>query len=247
MRCPPGLSPGGWLVGRVSQREPAQWTCQTVPPTVRDWDIGAKVRHTACPEWGVGVVTAAQSLVHEGVRCQRLTVRFDKVGSKTISTAFANLAPATDTTFDRGGFDRSSIRNSPEGTMPATPATDELLKLESKAATEETFLKIPEPANDPFVSLTKRATATLDLYRFSPQGASLLDWAMMQSGLRDPLSRFNRHELETLFSRFRQNLDTHARKTLKELKKQDPAALAAVLAAARPEAKAALRRIDIDR
>lgn len=209
-----------------------------MPPTVRDWDIGAKVRHTACPEWGIGVVTAAQSLVQDGVRCQRLTVRFDKVGSKTISTAFANLAAATDTILDRPPLDKP---------MPATPATDELLKLESKAATEETFLKIPEPANDPFVSLTKRATATLDLYRFSPQGASLLDWAMMQSGLRDPLSRYNRHELETLFNRFRQNLDAHARKTLKELKKQDPAALAALLAAARPEAKAALRRIDIDR
>jgi hypothetical protein len=209
-----------------------------VPPTVRDWDIGAKVRHTGCPEWGIGVVTAAQSLVHDGVRCQRLTVRFDKVGSKTISTAFANLAAATDTILDRPLLDKP---------MPATPATDELLKLESKAATEETFLKIPEPANDPFVSLNKRATATIDLYRFSPQGASLLDWAMMQSGLRDPLSRYNRHELETLFNRFRQNLDAHARKTLKELKKQDPAALAALLAAARPEAKAALRRIDIDR
>lgn len=209
-----------------------------MPPTVRDWDIGAKVRHTGCPEWGIGVVTAAQSLVHEGVRCQRLTVRFDKVGSKTISTAFANLAPATDTILDRPLLDKP---------MPATPATDDLLHRESKAATEETFLKIPDPANDPFGSLTKRATATLDLYRFTPQGASLLDWAMMQSGLRDPLSRYNRHELETLFNRFRQNLDAHARKTLKELKKQDPAALAAVLAAARPEAKAALRRIDIDR
>lgn len=198
------------------------------------------MRHTGCPEWGIGVVTAAQSLVQDGVRCQRLTVRFDKVGSKTISTAFANLAAATDTT--RSPF--QTDRPSPERAMPAT---DDLLKFESKAATEETFLKIPEPANDPFVSLTKRATATLDLYRFSPQGASLLDWAMMQSGLRDPLSRYNRHELETLFNRFRQNLDTHARKTLKDLKKQDPAALAAVLAAARPEAKAALRRIDIDR
>lgn len=211
-----------------------------MPPTLRDWDIGAKVRHTGCPEWGIGVVTAAQSLVQDGVRCQRLTVRFDKVGSKTISTAFANLAAATDTT--RSPF--QTDRPNPERAMPAT---DDLLKLESKAATEETFLKIPEPANDPFVSLTKRATATLDLYRFSPQGASLLDWAMMQSGLRDPLSRYNRHELETLFIRFRQNLDNHARKTLKELKKQDPAAFAAVLAAARPEAKTALRRIDIDR
>ncbi|MBX3380549.1 MAG: DUF3553 domain-containing protein [Phycisphaeraceae bacterium] len=206
---------------------------------VREWNIGSKVRHSGCPEWGVGVVTAAQSLVQEGVRCQRLTIRFDKVGSKTISTAFANLLGAT----DAPSFPSFE---SPSGNTPMS-STDSILNREEKAATEETFLRLPELATDPFTTLPKRAAATLALYRFTPSGASLLDWAVMQSGMRDPLSRYNRHELETLFSRFRQNLDAHARKTLKELKKLDAAAFSQVLAQATPEAQAAVRRIDINR
>jgi len=126
-------------------------------------------------------------------------------------------------------------------------ATDNILSLEAKAATEDTFLRLPEAATDPFSTLTKRAAATLNLYRFTPSGASLLDWAVMQSGMRDPLSRYNRHELETLFSRFKQNLDAHARKTLKELKKLDAAAFSQMLSQAAPEAQAAVRRIDINR
>ncbi len=203
---------------------------------VREWSIGSKVRHSGRPEWGVGVVTAAESLVQEGVRCQRLTIRFDKVGSKTLSTAFANLLGASDT------FGSPT----PTGSAPMS-STDSILNLEAKAATEDTFLRIPDEAMDPFATLPKRAAAILKLYRFTPSGASLLDWAVMQSGMRDPLSRYNRHELETLFNRFRQNLDSQARKALKELKKQDPAAFALVLSQASPEAQAAVRRIDINR
>lgn len=206
---------------------------------VQEWNIGSKVRHSGCPEWGVGVVTAAQSLVQEGVRCQRLTIRFDKVGSKTVSTAFANLLGASD------ALSFPPVTNSSGNAHMAS--TDSILNLEAKAATEDTFLRLPDAATDPFSSLTKRAAATLNLYRFTPSGASLLDWAVMQSGMRDPLSRYNRHELETLFSRFRQNLDSHARKTLKELKKLDAAAFNQVLAQATPEAQAAVRRIDINR
>lgn len=209
-----------------------------MPQLEREWNVGSKVRHTERPEWGVGVVTAAQSLVQEGIRCQRLTVRFDKVGSKTLSTAFANLMGATES------FTHAPMSSSGSDTMSTT---DSILNLESKAATEETFLRIPEAASDPFSTLPKRAAATLALYRFTPSGASLLDWAVMQSGMRDPLSRYNRHELETLFNRFRQNLDNHARKTLKELKKQDAAAFSLVLSQATPEAQAAVRRIDINR
>lgn len=209
---------------------------------VREWNIGNKVRHSGCPEWGVGVVTAAQSLVQQGVRCQRLTIRFDKVGSKTVSTAFANLLGATDSPSLPSFSSVSGTSSMP----PPTPA-DSILNLESKAATEETFLRLPEAATDPFATLPRRAAATLALYKFNPSGASLLDWAVMQSGMRDPLSRYNRHELETLFQRFKQNLDLHARKTLKELKRADAAAFAQVLAQAAPEAQAAVRRIDINR
>ncbi|MBS0191575.1 MAG: DUF3553 domain-containing protein [Phycisphaerales bacterium] len=208
-----------------------------MPQLVREWTVGSKVRHAGCPQWGVGVVTAAVSVQHEGVRCQRLTIRFDKAGSKTISTAFASILEATDTFSSPSPLHGSDTMSS----------NNTILDREAKAATDETFLRIPDQASDPFTTLAKRAAATLALYKFTATGASLLDWAVMQSGMRDPLSRYNRHELETLFQRFRQNLDNHARKTLKELKKQDPAAFAQVLAQSGAEAQAAVRRIDINR
>ena len=51
-----------------------------------------KLQHTGKPEWGVGTVLSVQRATHEGKPCQRLTVRFDGAGRKTINTAFAALA-----------------------------------------------------------------------------------------------------------------------------------------------------------
>ncbi|MEX0877058.1 MAG: hypothetical protein WD114_06325, partial [Phycisphaerales bacterium] len=75
---------------------------------------------------------------------------------------------------------------------------------------------IPEKARDPFASPAQRLAATLSLYRFEGTGASLLDWAAAQSGLRDPLSRFNRHELEEYYRMFQKNLQTHLSRVVRE-------------------------------
>jgi hypothetical protein len=66
----------------------------------------------------------------------------------------------------------------------------------------------------------------------------------MQTGLKDPLSRFSRHELEQFFERFRSNLDTHLRRLLGEARKEDPAGVEQLVAAASPSARQALRRAD---
>ena len=56
--------------------------------------FGDRVRHPARPEWGEAVVTASQGVTHEGKPCQRLTLRFDRVGIKTLLTSAVALEPA---------------------------------------------------------------------------------------------------------------------------------------------------------
>ncbi len=106
----------------------------------------------------------------------------------------------------------------------------------------EKLLTLPDDATDPFRPLAARLRATLALYRFNDTGASLLDWAAAQTGLPDPLSRFNRHELERHFQDFRIASDNHLRKIVREMSRQDSAGLAAAAQGLQPAALTALRR-----
>ena len=67
---------------------------------------------------------------------------------------------------------------------------------------QEVMLAIPERCRDPFRSVESRIQSALELYRYDNGGRGLVDWAVAQTGLDDPLSRFNRHELEAHFSRW---------------------------------------------
>ena len=196
----------------------------------REWGLGERLLHAGKPEWGIGEVKGARSVLEDGQRCQRLTVRFDRAGIKTLSTLFADLRAAD---------------SAPA--MPAAPSPDDPFADAAGKDARELLEQIPEAAQDPFRSKRARLEATLDLYRFTSAGSSLLDWAAMQSGLADPLTRFNRHELEDLFARFRNNLDAHLRRLVGELRKEDPATLAQVVAAAPPSAQQMLKRLDARR
>jgi hypothetical protein len=196
----------------------------------KDWTKGDSVVHAAKPEWGAGEVLVAEAISHEGKAVQRLTIRFSRAGTKTISTAFADLRPA------------SEMPYLPE---PTSDKPDPLAQVALTASVEELMTKLPENATDPFRSLKQRLAFTLDLYRFAENGAALLDWAAIQTGLKDPLSRFNRHELEQWFSRFKMELDNHLKKLVKDARKQDPQALEAATAAASPTGRQALRRADM--
>jgi hypothetical protein len=194
-----------------------------------DWTKGDSVVHTGKPEWGAGQVLSAESIIHEGKPVQRLTIRFDRAGTKTISTAFAELRPASEM---------------PRLLTPEHDEPDPLANAAMSASVEELMIRLPDRATDPFTSLKARLQATLDLYRFAESGSALLDWAAIQTGLKDPLSRFNRHELEQWFGRFKIELDNHLKKLLKDVRRQEPGLIDAVGATASPTAKAALRRAD---
>lgn len=199
-----------------------------MPSAPATFEIGDRVLHATKPEWGVGHIARASAETHEGRPVQRLTIRFERAGVKTLSTAHADLRPA-----------------------PAEPTSDPAAPEDGQAGepiTPERMIALPEPARDPFASPLERLTQTLSLYRFSNQGGSLLDWAAMQSGLADPLTRFSRHDLEDLYDRFNRTLDQHLGALVVEVKKSVGASVRAedlqrVIAAAPPAARQALQRV----
>jgi len=174
---------------------------------IQRFQMGDRVVHSSKPEWGVGIVSTTSMGEHEGVPCQRLVVRFDRAGLKTVSTAFAKIELAG----DRVGVvtEKESIKARDDG------AANPVLKATGREL-QDIMLKIPDAATDPFATPAQRLKATLSLYRFSNSGGALIDWAVMQSGLSDPLTKFTRHELEDFFGFFEKILWKHLGKMVKE-------------------------------
>jgi len=199
---------------------------------VKTWSFGDKVVHAGRPEWGVGVIASAVAEVQEGKPCQRLSIRFDRAGLKTISTAHADLRPASEM---------------PLISAEPPKSDDPFAASSSGPQAKELMLKLPDAACDPFSTPRARMVATLALYRYSAEGGPLLDWACAQSGLKDPMTRFTRPELEELFRRFAQIRDEHLRKLAFEFKKTEPGLLAEMLRTAPRGAQQVLRRLDLGR
>lgn len=188
--------------------------------------FGDRVVHSDRPEWGVGRVLGAEPATIEGAPAQRLRVRFERGGLKTLTMPPANLALA----------DASAGLNNDQ-------AAGGWLDQIAEKSPEERFSQLPESATDPFASLEARIRATLDLYRFDADGASLIDWAAAQSGLSDPLTRYSRHHLEQLFRRFDRAREKHLAELLNLARRTAPQAIRAALADAPPKARAILQRL----
>lgn len=134
--------------------------------------VGDEVVHPKKPEWGVGAVTRAERAVHEGSPCQRLTIRFDKVGMKTVSTAFAALAPA--------------------GKAPS----DEPASAVEVQALAAGLAELPTRLTDRSAPALDRLAGLLDEFRTDPEQGDILGWAIRETGLRDPLAVLSRGEIE---------------------------------------------------
>jgi len=193
-----------------------------------NWSFGDRVTHADRPEWGEGQITAIQPVVIEGQATQRLTIRFERAGIKKLAAAVANI--------------RAS-KNQPPASPASVPAVSQDPTKIGDLELADRLSKIPDDALDPFISLENRLAYTLGLYRFSDQGGSLLDWAAMQTGLADPLSRVLRHDLEVHYAKFRRNLDRHTGDLVGQLMRQDRAAVRKAGDKAPPEGQQALRRI----
>ena len=195
------------------------------------FQFGDHVLHAARPEWGTGVISAAAPATHDGITCQRLTIRFDRAGLKTVLTGVADIRPAE------------------ESAPPAKEAahTGDWLNEAQAKDLPKVMASLPESATDPFASLEARIRATMDLYRFNSSGASLIDWAAMQTGLKDPMSRFARPELEQFFARFATARDQHFRGLLADARRSNPALLASLQSTAPAAALPALRKLSTAR
>lgn len=210
----------------------------------KQWAFGDKVIHAGRPEWGSGVVTAAQGAVHEGKPCQSLTIRFDRAGVKTISTAFAKLVAAAEAPILLAAAAADTPTSPEDAPASAGRSADPLAEPFAPRDPKQIMTRLPDAATDPFSTPMARLRATFALYKFTPTGASLLDWAAIQSGLADPMSRFNRHELEKFFEAFTVVRDGHLKKLVQEIKRSDPVGLSQAIAQSPPAAQQAIRRLD---
>jgi hypothetical protein len=108
---------------------------------------GDVVTHPRRPEWGQGVVKAAQAIVHQGNAAQRLSIEFANHGRVVINTAVAPLAP-----------------KGKKQTMSSSIAASKgwLDQLERSNKNSHELWELPEALTDVFSSDLQRLSATLD-------------------------------------------------------------------------------------
>ncbi len=80
---------------------------------------------------------------------------------------------------------------------------------------------LPPEVDDPLSGPSARLSLLLDLFRFTATQRGMIDWAMMQTGLPDPLIGYERHELESAFRAFLQRRDHKLIEMIGELRKAD--------------------------
>ena len=104
--------------------------------------------------------------------------------------------------------------------MSQTAGNGWLSELEGKSQGHGAELwQLPDSLSDPFSSDLQRVVATLETYRYSTEPRALIDWAVAQTGLDDPLSKYTRHELEQAFPRYARDRDQHLDQLVRDLKR----------------------------
>lgn len=208
---------------------------------------GDRVRHTQRPEWGVGTITKAEKTVVRNQPAHRLVIRFSHGGTKTLSTLGAELEVLS--TPGEGGERPTTGAAGTNGRATSNGHADHaggdvgwLDRIEKKSPAEM-LREIPEAATDPFKNTAQRLESTIRLYRFNATGGSLIDWAVAQTGLDDPLSELSRQELEQAFEVWARERDAHFGRLLAEAEKSGVDA-AQLLAAAPDSARAAAKRLN---
>ncbi len=167
-----------------------------------------QVRHKQRPEWGCGVVTRIETLTRAGTRDQRLWIKFAAAGLKTL------LASGADLEVIEGS-------GAAEHTFAAREIASEggWLGQISKARPEAAMAQLQPDATDPFLTPERRLKVLLSLYRFDGT-TRLIDWAVAQSGLGDPLSRFNRTEIEAFYKEWARDRDVTLHRLVTEFRRR---------------------------
>lgn len=200
------------------------------------FEFGDRLRHMKRPEWGEGTVIKTEDTSMGGKPVQRLSVRFANAGLKRLVAGQTELQPVTDEQTE-------DVEESSGSRLEAWDRMEDSgwLGPLAQRKIEETMTSLPDATRDPFSGLDRQLSATMGLYRFDNSGRGLVDWAVAQSGLKDPLSRFTRQELEALYSRWAQHRDAHLGKLLSSAKHEN-GVVDRALKTTPPAARAAIKR-----
>jgi len=178
--------------------------------------FGDRVTHKLHPEWGSGAVIKVENAVVGGKPAPRVTVRFSNAGLKIFAGHALPLIPMQGEHTVPG--DRYFER-------PAIAEIEDLERSGLNQAVEkkllEIMLAIPMACRDKFNTAEYRLKRTLDLYKYDMSGRGLMEWAIVQTGMDDPLTRFNRGQLEEYFKRWVRDRDSHLSGILSEMR-DDP-------------------------
>lgn len=182
---------------------------------------GDVVVHPRRLEWGDGVVDQATNIDHEGRNAQRLVIRFAHRERVTLNTAVAPLMSKDLYSAMRNDHPSRGTSRTTQGSGGATSNSNGgWLSTLEQAPSEHELWRLPELMSDPFLSLGRRLEATLDSYRFSTEPRSLTAWAVAQTGLHDPLTKYTRQELESAFPRFARDRNVHLQDLVRLIKRK---------------------------
>ena len=163
---------------------------------------GDVVVHPKRPEWGDGKVESTTVITHQGQRAQRVVVSFARHGRVTLNTAVATLTP------------KELVQPMNRSTLGKDAQGGWLSQLENQQEGSELW-SLPNAMTDPFASSSQRLAATLETFRFDNDPRGLIDWAAIQTGLEDPLTRYSRHDLELAYQRYARDRFLHLKDMVK--------------------------------
>jgi len=187
--------------------------------------IGDRVAHPRRPEWGSGPVVKADTITHEGQPAQRLRVDFANKRNAIINTAIAPLMHS-DETGSMGtskGIDKD-MNMTRTGTQNSNPNTGggwlDDLEGGNGGGGQKNLWDLPYQLDDPFSSVEQQLDATLETFKYSTEPGPLFQWAVAQTGLDDPLTKYTRVELEQAFPRYTRDRDNRLFDLVRQLKRQ---------------------------
>ena len=185
------------------------------------FDRGDIVSHPKRPQWGAGVVRDVSVITHEGRPAQRLTIDFANHGRVVINTGVAALVPKDQVDSSSSAPLRFAHSSEVSNTMTANGTQKGWLdQLEqARGLKQHELWELPDDMTDPFSTEWARLVATLRSFQYSTEARSLIDWAVAQTGLDDPMTRYTRQELEQNFQRFAHNRDQHLKELVRSMKR----------------------------
>lgn len=192
-----------------------------------EFSIGDLVTHPGCPEWGTGKVKGIETIIHQGRSAQRLKVDFAQVGLKVINTG---VAPIVKKSAKEAAAPPPAMKIAPslaaaptptKVVAEALPTRGWLDAMEAEKGGGRNLWDLPVELTDVMVSTETRLERTCEAYRFTPEPGPLYQWAVAQTGLDDPLSRYTRVEIEKAFFQYSRLRDDHLFDLARQLRRDN--------------------------